>query len=153
MPFSDDEQLIDDSNEVWSTWVFALSAVLWVTGLFFPAVYRKEECLTGGVLFFGVEHATDPSIIVWLANPCLWCCWLALWNDFKHSWVPASAATLLATWLAMNDVPLRSFDGQQFIATQFATGYWLWVSSCIIALLGSLAVLIQRTQRISTLYK
>lgn len=82
--------------------------------------------------------------ISWLANPLLIIAWILVKKNVKATVILSALATLLALSFLLFDNIIANEGGnyQQIIA--YKTGYWLWISSCIIMLAGSFIVLLKQ---------
>lgn len=79
--------------------------------------------------------------IAWLANPILLLSWILLFNRrIKASLVLGIVALLFSLSFLLFDEVVANEGGGKREIVGYGRGYWLWVSSCVVNLLGSLVV-------------
>ena len=135
---------------IWSRSALALSLVLYVLGLFenaFSCVqrYEEQECGMNGImaLIWGIIG----SVMIikgyfagnsWWANPVILAVWILLLLRIRAPAIVLSgvAMSLGASFLFVKVVPGGTSADSVIIGV--GTGYWLWMGSMAIALLGAL---------------
>jgi hypothetical protein len=77
--------------------------------------------------------------ISWLANPILLFSWLLLGaGNFKASLIAGIAAVVFSLSFMLFDEIIANEGGGKSEILAYGTGYWLWLSSCGINLIGNL---------------
>lgn len=79
------------------------------------------------------------GVYSWLANPTLLIAWLAMWSpNYKRYSIGASAiALLLALSFLLHESLMTDEAGNRSRVTGYGIGYWLWIGSMALALVGS----------------
>ncbi|MCW1148549.1 hypothetical protein [Flavobacterium lacisediminis] len=124
--------------------IFVLSCILFIISLTQTA-YITEPAdsiashafiafLTGWLNFMG------PGIS-WFANPLLIISWILLLNNkIKFSLISSFISVLFClSFLLFNKIALDEAVNYGEILG-YGTGYWFWLTSCIIALIGSILI-------------
>ncbi len=95
---------------------------------------------------FGI--VASPAGIAWFANPSLLIAWVTF-NKIGNLSLYASiiAAILSFSFLFFDEVVANEAGGTTKIIS-YNLGYWLWLSSSIIMLLGNIGVIIQRRNQV-----
>ena len=87
------------------------------------------------------------ATLTWLANPLLCCGWITLKDNPKR----AAGLGLLATALSLSflafDKVIADEAGHYRRVTEYGPGYWLWVSSCLTMLAGSVWLMYTRGRK------
>ncbi|MBI1374301.1 MAG: hypothetical protein GC159_16415 [Phycisphaera sp.] len=90
-----------------------------------------------GLLFFGWIGVLQ-GVFAWLANPLLISSWLLLKARRTRSIMCALAALMFAlSFLLYKEIVTDEAGGVSSI-TRYSAGYWLWVASIAIAVLGAI---------------
>lgn len=97
--------------------------------------------LMGAISFLGGGVLES---IIWLANP-LYIFALSLFRGSNRSSIlVATAATVIAlSFIGWNDI-LVAENGRKAAIVGLSAGYWLWVSSLLILMIGSIGYLRKR---------
>ncbi len=79
------------------------------------------------------------GVNAWVANPTLLVAWLAMWspNHKRYSIGASAIALLLALSFLQHESLVTDEAGNRSLITGYGIGYWLWIGSIAIALLGS----------------
>jgi hypothetical protein len=95
--------------------------------------------LLGWLEGFSIRDVGPFVAVSWYANVLLFCAWVGLWTG-RRRWSAifsvGAAALSLSFLLGKNVVSNEGFVALPI--TGVAAGYWLWVSSAFLALLGTL---------------
>jgi len=75
-----------------------------------------------------------------LANPFLILSWLLLTKSNKKTWVFGSLATVFAVSFLSFKTIIDDEAGHYNQITNVGLGYWLWLTSCVVTLVGSLTM-------------
>jgi len=128
-------------------WSRLLSIGLYLPCLALEGVCTTGECGLGALqLFFGFfGFFAAPANLSWLANPALFIAWAnAMEQDWKVGMVGAIAAPIFAILpLLMTEIVINE-GGVATRITGFGLGYWFWLASTIVALIGYLWLLLER---------
>jgi hypothetical protein len=118
-------------------------------GIYIVSLTQKSYCTVGGICeffsgflnlifgWFGVFKLHIPAF-PWLANPLLFFSWLFYERMPKRSFVLSVISLLLMlSFLFVNEIMVN--DGSIYsIINFYGLGYWLWVLSSFIMVLGNL---------------
>jgi hypothetical protein len=105
--------------------------------LFVACLGFNSFCIEGhpygpglGALLLGVGGllAPSPGNLTWLANPVLFCSWIAILNDSRKAAIYLSLAALALSALFLIAGTIVDEKGAMDI-TCFGPGYWLWLAS------------------------
>jgi hypothetical protein len=137
--------------------IVALSAILFIAALFFPAIYyRLSEAkptpnLPLHYFFSGFDVMLTGifgGYIEWFANPCLFLAWLGLVRSkyaYKTGAIMGFIMSLLALALALKTFNLMNIivneSGSREPVAGFGQGFYLWLGSILVALFGSLVLI------------
>ncbi len=86
--------------------------------------------------FFGL--ITGGACITWLANPLLLIAWIYLKKRPKQSIIFSGLAFIFSISFLFFDKILANEAGHYLEITQYRLGYWLWLFSSLIMLIGNL---------------
>ena len=83
--------------------------------------------------------AVFKGVYSWLANPTLLIAWLAMWspNHKRYSIGASAIALLLALSFLLHESLMTDEAGNYSRVTGYGIGYWLWIGSIALALVGS----------------
>lgn len=118
-------------------------------GIYIISLTQKSYCTVGGTCeyfsgflnlifgWFGVFKLHVPAF-PWLANPLLFFSWLFYKRMAKRSFVLSVISLLLMlSFLFVNEIMVN--DGSTYsIINFYGLGYWLWILSSLIMVLGNL---------------
>lgn len=92
------------------------------------------HCLFMGALgvFFG------GAFLSWLANPLLFISWLSFKNKIKTSMISSLLALSIGLYFLSFDEIMVNEAGQYKTITDYKLGYWLWILSMVILLIGNI---------------
>ncbi len=121
-------------------------ALLLSIGLFVIALTQKSYCTTqscgdslavfiSGVagIFFGGAG------LCWLANPLVFFSWLFIKKN-KASLLLSSISFLIAISFLFFDEIIVTEAGHYAEITEYRLGYWLWISSILVMIIGNLLI-------------
>lgn len=140
MPFSDDEQILIKRKSKLKTAILILGM-----GMFFLSLFTTGFCTNVGckssieafafgwlALFYG------QAAFAWLANPLLIIAWILLIKDKISAWIFGLFATIVSlSFLAFPNI-IENETGKYSLILSIHSGYWLWLSSCLVTFFGSL---------------
>lgn len=128
------------------TWVkitLAISIGLMILALTQEAYCTAEDCMGSINVFifgiFGIFIGGDETLS-WFANPLLVLSWIFI-NNRKITLLLSLLSTLLALSFLMFDEVVINEAGHSKAITMYALGYWLWVGSHVVMLLGNVLIL------------
>ncbi|WP_426061941.1 hypothetical protein [Hymenobacter sp. B1770] len=85
--------------------------------------------------------------LTWFANPFLLLSWMLALNFTKFAVLTSGFALLLMlSFLAFREVMVNEAGGYSKIA-ETCSGYWLWIASALVMLVGNLIVMRKETNR------
>lgn len=143
MPFSDDEIIEEGMQSKINTYTLIFSIGFFITSLFTTCYCTANSCRNSGeaLILGGLAMLFDVGCISWLANPLLFVAWILIAKKKKSGWVFAIIATLMSLSFLNVDFLIKNEAGTTEKITSIKIGYWLWLSSCISATIGSLFIL------------
>lgn len=82
------------------------------------------------------------GIVAWIANPLILLAWITIWSDQHRgkAQVLSLLAMLLAISFAFHTHIMTDDAGSRYPITRYGSGYWLWMGSMIIMVIGSTIV-------------
>ena len=121
--------------------ILALSVILFLASLIFKTYCINGECRGRGFLNFligwlGVFHLNGSK--AWLANPFLIISWFFFFQKPKTALILSVIAFLFAVSFYFQQTIVYNEAGMAGKITGYKAGYWLWVSSICVMILGSL---------------
>jgi hypothetical protein len=137
--------IVGTRSSSFSRILLILSILLFVASLFLDAFYTSQEnprswSLGFGLLVCGWLGLFD-GIVAWLANPLLLAAWILLllrWPRGIWPLVFAVAALALAlSFLRVDDLMVDEAGGRAMV-TGYGPGYWVWMSSMLVACVAAL---------------
>ena len=82
--------------------------------------------------------------VSWLANPLLIISWILLFRNSKVSLILSGLALFFAfSFLGFKEVIVNEGGGKSEIIA-YGNGYWLWLSSCGLNLMGNLIIYVRK---------
>lgn len=128
----------------------SISVVLMMLALTQKAYCFEDHCTYSIIDFlfgmFGIFIDGDENWS-WFANPLL----IFAWGLVKHSRVSLMLrilSTLLALWLLMFDEAVINEAGHTAVIVSYALGYWLWLGSHVVMVLGNAATVFNNRSRL-----
>lgn len=94
---------------------------------------KEIESLFAFLFGFFVVMETGIS---WLANPLLICSWLLIYKNTRHSQYLSILAVLLSLSFLLLTKVVTNEGGYPNTISSYGTGYWLWLSSCVVNCIG-----------------
>ena len=77
------------------------------------------------------------AAFTWLANPVLFLSWFFLFNNIKSALLTSILASIIAASFLLFHEIISDEAGNYSKITHYGAGYWLWLISCLITLLGT----------------
>lgn len=87
--------------------------------------------------------------ISWLANPLLFASWIILKKNLKLAMFLSVAALLLSLSFLMFDTVIANEAGQKHQIIAYKMGYWLWMGSNMVMLLGTFVLMLRHNTRLA----
>lgn len=116
-----------------------ISVGIYLLSLVFPCYRTASEtsqsimALTMG--WIGV--LSGGAAICWLANPLLWTAWILSNKKPRSSMLFAMGAFLMAFFFLLFTEVIANENNQSQRITERKLGYWLWLTSTLVMLIGS----------------
>lgn len=85
--------------------------------------------------------------IAWLANPLLIASWILLRKNLKATMFLSVGAVLFSLSFLLFDSVIANEAGHKQIIISYKTGFWLWVSSSMIMLVGTFYLMFRHNTR------
>ena len=119
-------------------------------GLYFASLTQPAFCLGDchnqwpgvlvlllgwGAMFLGAVEG-----LAWFTNPLLLVAWITFWYPKVSVWFSIFAVTLSAAFLLFPGITMGNFHNDELDFTPIIhrhLGYWLWLSSTIVMLVGN----------------
>ena len=93
------------------------------------------------VLLFGfLGITTGGAAITWIANPALLISWIFIKKDLKKSLIASIVASTFAVSFLFFESVISDEAGHYSKIINYKIGYWLWLSSCLIMLIGNIII-------------
>jgi hypothetical protein len=83
----------------------------------------------------------------WLANPFILASWITLKKNRKKSLILSLIATLLSVSFLFFSEVVKDESGSPRQITAHKVGYWLWLSSMIVMVIGNLVLFVRERQQ------
>ncbi len=87
--------------------------------------------------------------ISWLANPLLFASWIILRINVKLAMFLSVGATLLSLSFLIFDSVIANEAGQKHQIIGYKLGYWLWMGSNLVMLLGTFVLMLRHNTRLA----
>lgn len=141
MPFTDEPEIETVKSSIKRA-VLSVSIGLFISSLFFDAYCTEHGCKSslGALLLGWFGMLLGGSGLVWIANPLLFTTWMLLARNKRSSWVVSFLASVAALSFLFFHNATENEAGHFSSILKVGFGYWLWLSSCLITLIGSLAI-------------
>ena len=113
-----------------------------------PECYCAPQCVSSfaALLVGWMGLYSLGASLSWLANPAIWLAWMYLKRKPKRALGFAIAATLLAASFLLFDEVVTNEAGHMGRIISYKAGYWLWLSSMVFMLGGSIVVLFSKNK-------
>ena len=124
--------------------IVALSVLLYFASLYSPVFKDSGSILGFYILFFG-WFTIPGNGFAWFANPCLWIAWIGLAKKgLKGDIIISVVMSLAAVALALTTFQLKELvlDEGGAPLLGYDLGFYLWLASIGVTVLGSLVLLI-----------
>lgn len=136
-----------------------LSITFYIISLFLVGFYDHQNGGNFGILivaFGGLAMLSGGAALAWLANPVLWFSWFMVIRKPKLSFIGSLLSTIISLSFLLfdtirdagttvgTDYQVGSFDVK---VTGYGLGYWLWVLSSLILLMGNFYVVRKSSKR------
>ena len=83
----------------------------------------------------------------WIANPILFISWFTLKKNLKTSMFSSVFATLISLSFLLFDSIIDNEGGGRHQIKSYELGYWAWVASSIVMLLGTFILMLRYNTR------
>lgn len=118
-------------------------------GLMLLALNQEAYCTAEGCMhsmmafIFGIfgMFIGGNETLAWFANPLLISAWLFI-KHRKASFLLSLLSTLIAMSFLIFDEVVINEAGQNSIITRYTLGYWLWIGSHTVMILGNVLLMI-----------
>lgn len=84
--------------------------------------------------------------VTWFANPVIFLSWISLNYSSKYAIVPSLTATVLCLQFLTVDELVTSEAGHFSQIISYHFGYWLWLASAVMCLVGSLHLIFAKNR-------
>lgn len=122
--------------------------------LFAASLTQKCYCTTSNcgdslpVLLIGwLGMFSGGATLTWLANPFLFISWILVPKNLKSAMIFSTLAGLFSMGFLMFDAVVDSEAGHVNQIIAYKAGYWLWLSSCWVMLIGSFWLQLRENSR------
>lgn len=138
---SDAVQMIKQQERI-CNWTVGISACLFGLALWLPAFYTDGSSIAGlTCLFVGWMTVLDLDAgFTWIANPLIFWGWVLSARAKRNGWVVALFSSLIAISFLWADSIISHEAGGTSKITKVGFGYWIWLSSHLVALAGLIVV-------------
>jgi hypothetical protein len=85
--------------------------------------------------------------ICWIANPLLFAAWISLKKNLKASMFLSMLAALMSLSFLLFDSIIDNENGQKKEIISCEAGYWLWVTSAAVMLVGTYTLMLRYNTR------
>lgn len=122
--------------------VLSISIILLVLSLTQKCYCTSSECGDSIIVFlFGFFSVIfGGATLCWFANPLLLFSWIFFWNN-KVSYYFSAFSTIIAISFLFFDEILDNEAGHYNKIIGYATGYWLWLGSNLVMLIGNIIII------------
>lgn len=126
-----------------------ISAVLFALSLTQKCYCTISTCSDSIMVFIlGWAAAFSGAGITWLANPLLFASWALLKKKLKTAMILSSAAALLSLFFLMFSSITDNENNQAKEIVSYQPGYWLWMGSCVVMLIGTFTLMLRHNTRV-----
>ena len=114
--------------------------------LFVIALTQKGFCTTAGQCAIGIVDLLvgwmgvfmlHPPAMVWLANPTLVAAWVFIKKNQRTSFILSVISLVIMLSFLLFDEIIVNESGASSKITAYGLGYWLWVLSAFIMVVGN----------------
>ena len=144
-----EQQEIDDKKL--KKYIFIASISLFIISLTQKCYCTTSEC-GDSIMAFLLGWAallSGGAGISWLANPLLFASWIMLRKNLKLSMFLSVAAALLSLSFLLFDTVIANEAGQKHQIIAYKLGYWLWMGSNLVMLLGTFVLMLRHNTRLA----
>jgi hypothetical protein len=121
----------------------AASVLLFISSLFFTAYRAGNDSAKGISLFLCGSVGVFAGMFAWLANPAMIASWFMIRSRYAEVRVVSVFLSIAALALALSFLRqkqiMQNEAGDDATITARGAGYWLWVSSTAMAMMGCFA--------------
>ncbi len=120
-----------------------ISIALYIASLTQKAFCTESNCGDSVlvVIFGGIGMITGGASLIWMANPLILISWFSIRN-VKASLIASAISFLTAISFLMFDKIADNEGGVYNRIVSYEAGYWIWVSSITVMLLGNIYLLL-----------
>jgi len=132
-------------------YIFIASISLFIISLTQKCYCTTSEC-GDSIMAFLLGWAallSGGAGISWLANPLLFASWIILKKNLKLAMFLSVAALLLSLSFLMFDTVIANEAGQKHQIIAYKMGYWLWMGSNMVMLLGTFVLMLRHNTRLA----
>lgn len=132
-------------------YIFIVSISLFIVSLTQKCYCTTSEC-GDSIMAFILGWAallSGGAGISWLANPLLFASWFMLRENLKLAMFLSVAALLLSLSFLIFDTVIANEAGQKQQIIAYKLGYWLWMGSNMVMLVGTFVLMLRHNTRIS----
>src|SRR6476620_3012232 len=124
MPFSNDEQILEEPKSKFKSIVLILSIGLFIISLFNICFCTDDNCRTSieALLIGWLAMLTGGAAISWLANPFLVTAWVLLTKNKKSAWIFALIALFFSGIFLNFKVVIQNEAGHYNAITRVGLG-------------------------------
>jgi hypothetical protein len=132
-------------------------------GLFVFSLSQECFCTSGecggkgsglAILLFGcLGFFLSPAGFTWLANPTIFFSWIYLNKNPRQSTIAGLVAVILSCSFLFFHKIVSDESGYPKEITGCRLGYWLWISSMIVMLIGNLTIYIVKKRNLEYNFK
>ncbi len=140
MPFTDEADIVLIRNERYYYVILLVSFLVYVSAMFFDAIstVNGTETALKAMALGWCKFPASWANTSWLANLFLWINWLMLLYNKRGAYKVAIVSLVFCSFcLIFTEIELTDNIKQKF---NLEVGYWLWLTSIVIAVIGSLAL-------------
>jgi hypothetical protein len=130
-------------------YISALSIILFLVSLTQKCYCTTSQC-GDSILAFALGWAgmfSGGAALAWLANPLLFLSWRMLKKKLQAAMFLSVFATLLALSFLLFDHVIDNEAGHHHKIVSYKAGYWFWVSSSAVMLLGTFFLKLKENTR------
>jgi hypothetical protein len=148
MPFSNDEEIIEEEKSKLKTFVLIIGVGLFILSLFNTCFCTDNGCRTSieALLIGWLAMLTGGASLTWIANPLIITSWILIAKNKKIAWLFGLLATLTSISFLRFHTVIENEAGHYNAITKIGLGYWFWFSSCVTTFIGSLTLRILRNR-------
>lgn len=117
-----------------------ISITLFILALIQTCYCTDRDCVSSAYVFIvgPIAMLTGGAALTWLANPILLISWIKYRSKSKTSLYCSIIATLISlSFLIFNEI-IADEAGNFRQIISYRLGYWLWLASCLVMVIGNL---------------